>query len=309
MRGPILDKLLQEAKEAHRTNAPQRLPQVRPRALSCPLPLDQRLDQRQSALIAHLPSEIRQLIWIEVLGGHLLHIVRAPKRLLAIECIENFGPELNTGEHICWGCTDGRQYLRTIPGFYIGPQMQHRAKAANLLPLLQVCRIVYTEAISILYANNIFDINHLDTFVYLQQTVLPERLNRIRILNFTWDFKVFTTVEPAAAYGIASWSDVCDMLSSLTHLQELTVHLEGGVSAKFDHRPSNRTAYLRKRWKEVLDMLTCITAVKKFNVFMPWTEDECAEVAKGCAYPFRLAPEVEAPYNSGPWDRELNFAI
>jgi hypothetical protein len=287
-----------------RTNAPQRLPRQRSRALTCPLPTkpdkprrlwnpfkksvcQQTFNQFQSALFAQLPGEIRQLIWTEVLGGHLLHVARAPMRLLAIVCAEKFGHELETRRHGCWGCTSRRLSMGTTPGFYLGPRHHHPSKPANLLPLLQTCRIIYTETISILYEDNIFDINHLDTLIYLQQSLLPRRLNQIRVLNFTWDFKWPTATSPAP-YDITTWREACDALASFAGLQELMVHLTGPN----DLMPG---AYWKNRWGPLLEALTRIKAAKKFHVLLPWSEDECVEAAKEGRYPFRLVSKAETP--------------
>ncbi|RDL40249.1 uncharacterized protein BP5553_00228 [Venustampulla echinocandica] len=194
---------IKQAQKKRIANAPQPLPQQRARSLTLPLPAlpdkekpsqswnlltkikfnklkgvlftpapQQTSDQFQSSLLSRLPLEIRQLIWAGVLGGNLLHICRARKKLLAVSCAEN--PEileLETAQHNCWvslSCdSQGHPKLCDASGAYRSCQSQHLAKAANLLPLLQTCRRIYTEAISILYAGNIFDINHVDIVLYL----------------------------------------------------------------------------------------------------------------------------------------------
>ncbi|MCJ1372319.1 hypothetical protein MMC20_003542 [Loxospora ochrophaea] len=292
-------------RKERKINAPQRLPRQRPRALTCPLPDEssrswhlfkksspqRTLDQAQSALLARLPTEIRRLIWFEVLGGHLLHIARRPKRLLAIGCPENFGPELQTGQHGCWGLMNMAYFGCRTPGIY-HPRSRHPAKPANLLPLLQTCRKIYTETISMLYGDNIFDINHLDTLMYLQRSVLPQRLNQIQVLNFTWYF-VYPTVGSSVPYNLATWREACDVLASFAGLQELMLHLTGS-----DLTPGT---FGRSQQGPVLEALTRIKTAKKFDVFLHWSEDQCAAVAKEGGYPFRLAPEIEVPYT--PLDR------
>lgn len=141
------------------TLAPKPLPPVRPRALTCPLPQPQpqprklcrswnifkkfipkqkTFDQSQSPLFARLPYEIRCQIWSRVLGNRLLHIVRVPKTLLAIECVEDFGPDLETCQHRCWGFITGPPFSSAL-GFYESPHPDHPSKPANFLPLLQTC--------------------------------------------------------------------------------------------------------------------------------------------------------------------------
>ncbi|RJE19853.1 hypothetical protein PHISCL_07809 [Aspergillus sclerotialis] len=291
---------IEQTQKDRKTKAPRQLPQVRPRALSNPRPgerinlwnpfkksVQQTFDQSQSVLFARLPPEIRLRIWFEVLGGHLLHIVRAPKRLLAVECIEDFDHELQTGWHRCWGSTDAPLSLGTTPGFYLGPRQSHSAKPTNLLPLLQTCRMVYKEAIPALYEGNIFDINHVDTPLYLHRSILPQRLSQIRILNFTWDFKYHIPFAKAP-YDLATWSETCEVIASLAGLQELTMYLTGET----DHIPGMRGKHL---WGPILNELIRVRPTKKFHIFLRWSEDDCAEVGKECKYPFRLLLMVEKP--------------
>jgi hypothetical protein len=139
-----------------------------------------------------------------------------------------------------------------------------------------------------LYENNIFDINHLDTIFYLQQTVLPQRSNQIRVLNLTWDFK-YPTANPEyspAPYALATWQEVCDVLSSFAGLQELTLHLTSNELLPFSGEG--------KKWsKPLLEPLKRIKPAKRFDVYVNWSEGACAEAAKE-GYPFRFLPEIEA---------------
>lgn len=287
---------IEQTQKDRKTKAPGQLPH----ALSNPRPgeqinswnpfkrsVQQTFDQSQSVIFARLPAEIRVRIWFEVLGGHLLHIVRAPKRLLAVECIEDFDSGLQTGWHWCRGITDAPPTLRPTPGFYLGPLQPHSAKPTNLLPLLQTWRIVYKEAISALYEGNIFDINHVDTPIYLHRSILRQRWNQIRILNFTWYFKYYISVAKAP-YDLATWSETCDVIASLGGLQELTMHLTGET----DHIRGMRGKHL---WAPLLDELVRVKPRKRFHVFLRWSEDDCAEVQNECKYPFKLLPMVEKP--------------
>lgn len=289
-----------KTQKTRKTNAPQRLPRRRPRALTFPTAPDkstrswnpfrksvsqQTSDQSQSILLAWLPAEVRQLIWAEVLGGHLLHIVRARKRLLAISCAENVGPNLETRWHGCWGHASDPISMGTTPGFYL-PRSKHPAEPAKLLPLVQTCRRIYKETISMLYADNIFDINHLDTIIYLQKSVLPQRLDQMCALNLTWNFRYSTPSSPAP-YDIGTWRETCDILASFTGLQELTIHLTGN-----ELTPG---AYLKSRRGPLLQAFAHIKVTKRFDVFLPWSEEECMAVAKECSYPFRLISKIEVP--------------
>lgn len=274
---------VEQTQRERKTNAPQRLPPTRPRALTFICPEKSDFDQSQSALLARLPAEVRRLIWLKVLGGHLLHIARAPKRLLAIDCADkvHIGSDLlETRFHACWGVTRRQD---TTPGFYISPR-DHPSRPANLLPLLQTCRRVYSEAISILYQDNVFDINHLDTLIYLRQSVLPQRLNQIRTLNLIWDFK-WPTATSRAPYDLATWQEACNILATFTGLQELTVYLTG-------ENDLTAGTYWKDRWGPLLETLAQIESVK-FDVFIPWTEEECAKAEKDGGYPFRLVSKIQ----------------
>lgn len=291
---------LKKVQKERVTLAPRPLPHPRPRALSCPLPSpppksrrpwnllmfsksapqQRTLDQSQSAL-ARLPWEIRHRIWSEVLGRRLLHIVRAPKTLLAIECVEGFGPNLETRHHGCWGCPDGPPFGSWL-GFYLEPRHNHPARPANLLPLLQTCRMIYTEAVAVLYETNIFDFNHLDSLLYFRQLVLPRRLNQVRRVNLSWNIK-----EPASSADppndLTTWHRVCDGLASLHGLQELRVHL----SSEYYLPPGqHKKAY----WQPLLDPLRPIKSPATSVVHLPWSEDQCAEAAQDSGYPFQLIP-------------------
>jgi len=299
---------IEQTQKERKEKAPKSLPRQRPRALTSPLPspsfqrppwnpfrrsIPQRtLDQSQTALFGQLPSEIRHIIWTEYMSGHLLHIARDRNRLLAIDCVEkepekqkiDAGSEsrLYTRFHGCWGGKTGHS---TTPGFYFGPRSKNPGLPANLLPLLQTCRRIYTETISMLYANNLFDINHLDTIFYMQQTVLPQRLAQIRMLNFTWDFKYCTAGSYSPVpYDLTTWQEVCETLSIFTGLQELTLHLTGSEIQPF--------ADGGKKWcAPLLEPLKRIKPAKRFDIFVKWTEGSCMEMAKE-GYPFRFLPEV-----------------
>lgn len=216
------------------TYAPRPLPEHRPRPLSCPPPAkssqlwnpfkkpQQTFDSDQS-LFSRLPPEIRRLIWFKVLGGRLLHIARVSKKLLAVDCVDAFGPEIYTRDHSCWGVTP-RHITNPTPGYHFSSGPRH--KQQSMLPLLQICRMIYVEAIPILYGDNTLDINHLDTVLYLRQSVLPQRLNQIRVLNFTWCFR-WNTASTPVPWDFATWHETCDILARFLGLQELTMHLDG----------------------------------------------------------------------------------
>ncbi|RJE21511.1 hypothetical protein PHISCL_06144 [Aspergillus sclerotialis] len=292
-------KKIQKERE---TLAPKPLPSTRPRALTCPLqpqpqkphrswnifrnpiPLQKTFDQSQSLLFTRLPPEIRHQIWSHVLGNRLLYIVRAPKALLAIECVEGFGSDLETRPHGCWGFISGPPFDSPL-GFYISPRENHPLKPANFLPLLRTCRMIYTEAIPVLYETNIFDFDHLDSLLYFYQSVLPQRLDQIRTLNLSFHIR-----EPLSSAipsrDINTWRRTCDTLISFQGLEELRVHL----SSRYYLQPGTRSKH---QWEPLLDALRLVKTPFTFIVYLPWSESQCAEAAQDSGYPFLLMSMLE----------------
>lgn len=149
------------AKE-RKAHAPKPLPEIRPGALTPPLPLTQpptlkswslfskikfstrqeTSDQLQSALIKKLPIELRQRIWRQVVGEKLLHVIRAHRTLLAIECPGRASLRSSTKHYACWGITSRNIELGPVPGYYITPQLSSTARHTSLLSLLKTCRLM-----------------------------------------------------------------------------------------------------------------------------------------------------------------------
>ena len=283
---------------------PPLLPASRPRTLTPPpsrsseqpsdassSPLQQvTLPQSKSALFSRLSPEIRQLIWDILVGGNCFHIARLPRRLLAIKCAEDIGPPGATASHNCWGLKTDYECTTHYAGLYLYPFNNHPARPANLASVLQVCRRMYAETLPILYGNNTFDINHLDTLFYLEQSILPSRMEQIRFLNLEWRFTRNGVSNPVP-YDLGTWVAACSTLKSLTGLQHLVVHI-GGDALSFKGCPRDH------HWESILDPLAEIKVSNQFEVLMGWTAGECAEAVRRRKYPFRLTPMIDAPR---PW--------
>jgi hypothetical protein len=222
-----------------------------------PAPRQETFSQYYSPL-ARLPREIRDVIWTDVLGDRVLHIKHGPAELLrAIECTKN--------ETRC--IVFEEDYWRASSG-----------TSSRLRPLLQTSRMIYSECIPILYGSNVFGFSHINGFLYFGQTVLPQRLNQIRVLHLSWDgYHSFGNRD--YSYNLTTWRNACNVLASkFAGLQELRVFLA--------------SLWLMKRFSEpcrlYLEVLTAIKPAKMVEVYMPWSESECAEDAH--VYPFRLMP-------------------
>ncbi|OJJ86324.1 uncharacterized protein ASPGLDRAFT_44103 [Aspergillus glaucus CBS 516.65] len=54
---------------------------------------------------------------------------------------------------------------------------------------------MYSEVLPILYGSNVFDVNHIDTFIYLKRSVLSQCLDMIRKVTLTWGLKYYTNYQ------------------------------------------------------------------------------------------------------------------
>lgn len=136
-----------------------------------------------AGLLAQLPSEVRLQIYEYVLGGRRINILHCPRERRL--------------EHRCQHCSRVSQvdYLlsgepQRIGGYWAGPPCQLGA-------LLRTCRLVYTEAVEVLYTRNSFGVDgfeNLATFVCFSQTIRPERLVSISTLTVSIQYwwRIFT---------------------------------------------------------------------------------------------------------------------
>ena len=314
---------------AARANAPPLLPAKRPRALTLPLPSEdggeegdggeqqsksssrymlrnrsgpnitkaarktsssgrqRTADQSQSRLISTLPSEIRLVIWRHAVGGQLLHMARVPNRLVALECAQpkDLTKDLETLRHDCWCMTRIGALRGTITRVYRAKNSAQPTRPTNLLPLLQTCRLVYAESVSMLYQDNIFDIDHVDTLLYMKRCILPQRLHQITRLNYSWDFS--QPVYPDSP-RYKTWCEACNVLLSLSRLQELTIHLTGTFDVTSEY-------YESKSWMPLLDGLKQVKATRRYDVYIPWSEEECSRAAAENDFPFTLVSRPQKP--------------
>ena len=140
--------------------APQPLPTKRPRSLTIPLsegggqaineastiPADGMVDQQtniqhQSRLM-RLPVEIRRIIWEKAVGGNIFHIVRCPKRILGMRCSETMTAYPDIFKDPCWAVICRRGLVPRTLGVYAKGFSHSAAVPANILSILQSCRLV-----------------------------------------------------------------------------------------------------------------------------------------------------------------------
>ncbi|OCK80181.1 hypothetical protein K432DRAFT_353504 [Lepidopterella palustris CBS 459.81] len=237
--------------------------QPRERSLTLPLPpsspsfqVKQRTcNQSQSALLSKMSTELRLLIWEFAIADEVVHIVQQRKRLCNTVCTES--PDSVDGFHRCLGYVSG----------YGDIWLQQ--PGAKLLSLLKTCRLVYSEAIDILYSRNTFRLEHLDTLSHFSTITLPSRFNSIRSLHLYWYFYNDIFADAWFTYpprDLATWQKTCDILARMEGLRVLTITLGA------------------RRWEEasrvkLLQSMMKIRATKRFEVTVPWAWPGLDEVA------------------------------
>lgn len=167
-------------------------------------------------------------------------------------------------------------------------------------------RARYSETIDLIYSGNTFDFNSADTILSLSQTILPSRLNLLRVVRLEHSFPRFlyalsrpdTVSSPkdipssdldqffespytVAPFDAKTWKQACSVLASLTDLQKLYMHLGGD--------PLNEPWQGQDNIKPILGSLMQIQqpGLLVFEVSVPWNEDPETEYNVEGA-PFRL---------------------
>ncbi len=88
-----------------------------------------------------------------------------------------------------------------------------------------------------LYSQNIFFFDHLDTILNFSSTILPQRLNTIRSLRLRWCFKssfgselgsIIPSLRLYPPHDEATWEKVWQIIAGMQGLQKLKVHIWGG---------------------------------------------------------------------------------
>jgi hypothetical protein len=276
-----------------RRNEPPSLPRHR-RSISYPSPPErgwffqsknpepvQTLQQSQSPLLL-LPAEIREAIFLEVVGGKLIHLVQLPKRLGHICCYPNLTSE-------------DEKYHRTrtciVPGkrktYWAGEPLVEEVDARSDdggLGLLRSCRQIYRESVGLLYSTNTFDVNHPQTLLFLARTIRPHRLAAIRSLQIS-----FPGNGLRLGYGsidsvkdepddLKTWVDMCNVITTqMTGLKSLTLGLER-------QHPFIWTPYLdevpRKDVEKLLEYLCTLRGLDHFDIWVSptsWKVEDLAE--------------------------------
>ncbi|KAI8633182.1 Pet127-domain-containing protein [Xylariaceae sp. FL1651] len=205
--------------------------------------------QGQSDLFC-LPAEVRAQIWRYAVGGRKIYLAVKRGKLVQQENIEH-------------------PYWRHING---------------LLRVPLLCRKSYLESINLLYSENTFGFgfgssnNSKDFITQMDTFLLPQCTGVIHSLEIgfhlsggysqfydshpqAWDISLqITAPEP-----LSNWNSVFKSLAQMKQLKSLVVVV--WVSGDRRHE-------FTAREEELMDIPTKMTGLEKFEVWLPWQEDE-----------------------------------
>lgn len=129
-------------------------------------------------LLARLPIEIRRLVYAHALGSHLVHLLAYPSSITHFRCEAS---SVADQQRSCHPYQLRRRYSdEALPSSF----SSHSSSIA--VNLLRTNRQIYAEALPLLYASNIFDIDDLSTFNVFANNIPPIGLSSIRNLHLNW---------------------------------------------------------------------------------------------------------------------------
>lgn len=150
--------------------------------------------QSDSLFFRKLPAEIRLIIYNYAFGDEAIHLVQLKGKIRHVRC-KHPSSSLDRNRRCCpvtparWrvqeNCTAGQGHSDSV--LYPHTHASLPASLSNSsVALLRTCRAIYAEAADILYANAVFDVDDLHTFIAFSLIVCPQRLRSIKRLNVQW---------------------------------------------------------------------------------------------------------------------------
>lgn len=248
------------------TPPPDPLPTLRPRRLTIPRQPDPDFEaalpreieaQQQSPLFATLPLEVRRLIYHHIVGGQTIHMMPTGARVGHVKCLREGKQKWSNGPcENCWSIIQK------------GPPFDLRSHHGGMLPLLKTCRMVYSEAIDIMYSDNDFQFIDMEHLIHWSTTFLPKRHDAIRSIQL-WMFflsphplySAESIADPMPPQDEATWESLCETVGSMQGLQELRVEL----------LPRDWCASMRPEYEEkLLEPLWHVKSSKVWQFVVHW---------------------------------------
>ncbi|GAB1198815.1 hypothetical protein APSETT444_008145 [Aspergillus pseudonomiae] len=148
--------------------------------------------QSESLFFRKLPAEIRLIIYNYAFGDEAIHLVQLKGKIRHVRC-KHASSSLDRNRRCCpvtparWRVQDNRTAGHSDSVLYPHTHASLPAALSNSsVALLRTCRAIYAEAADILYANAVFDVDDLHTFIAFSLIVCPERLRSIKRLTVQW---------------------------------------------------------------------------------------------------------------------------
>lgn len=229
-----------------------------------------------------LPSEILELILLDVLGGNIFHIIQCRQRLGHVSCkqfhiLDHAANRQYDLARTCIPSPQRREFMaHEWMRYNNSPPFPFYTPSDSCLAVLRTCRQLYLQGIPILYSRNIFDINNPETLLYLSQTIIPTRFNTIKHLQIDVNASMFASDDSIAIEGprmaVAMrmhlrWSECLEMVASMKGLVSLRVRIDLNL---VKHYPGFRRGDVRfrKYLEGMLDAirLSRIRGLKSFDL-------------------------------------------
>ncbi|KAF1848130.1 uncharacterized protein K460DRAFT_68263 [Cucurbitaria berberidis CBS 394.84] len=225
MRAFIVKKL-KERKMATTATAPCSTSAASCTAPRPDLPRSSAHTQRQCAVFNTLSAELRLLIYHAALADsrrllHFLHVTPykgEPRPMGHWRCEDRDSP-YPIWQHRCFGCwaEDNTRWHR---------KASHTN--SDLISLLLTCRLIYSEAVEVLYAENHFSFRGARGVVKFQNLIAPPSWHALRYVHISTTF--LTPMKhwkrgslPPENYD--HWESGCHALSGLRRLQLLSIDM------------------------------------------------------------------------------------
>ncbi|CZR57230.1 uncharacterized protein PAC_07120 [Phialocephala subalpina] len=163
-----------------------------------------------------LPREILFLIYEQVIGDTILHIVRRSNGLAHAMCCNNSSGSQED-------CRDFKCRGTKLPN---GVCMPNGRSHTGILPLLQTCRKIYIDAVQVLYISNTFDFDCMESLISFSTCILPHRFDSIQNLQLDLRFNYSHFFgEGTPTTDFLRWERMWRIIGSMKNLQYLRVRI------------------------------------------------------------------------------------
>ncbi|KAA8652204.1 hypothetical protein EYZ11_008321 [Aspergillus tanneri] len=250
----------------------------------CALPM---ASQSDCGLLSRLPPEIRLMIYGYVFGDEAVHLVQVKNKIRHVRCRH---PVSSVDQNRrCCPSTPAHWRQESNKNHNNNQQLHHHsamlyphthadlpsALSNSSLALLRCCRAIYAEAADILYANVVFDVDDLHTFIAFSRTVGTDRLRSIRRLTVQWS----PVWQPMAGHEQPSsifahthndrlWSLFWSRVAALRGLEELHLSVDLG---RFSGTPAGGLIAGKQRLRLAIDEpwvapMLCVRGLQSFEL-------------------------------------------